>query len=101
MASQAERVQLLVDLSKELEHHGQLYLAAMWVAEAYALECLAGAVFGAGSLDDAVLRLNVRLRRMLPAKAAAVDPAPVKRGRKARQQLQRMPLPDVSLALEE
>ncbi len=78
----AQRVQMLCDLTRELQGLGPRFLATLLVSEAYRAESLENVAFGRGGQDAAVLQVCNRLRRHAPVRpAVAVAPAP----RKARR----------------
>lgn len=74
MGTQADRVQILLDLTTELQKCGTFYLATLLVERAYSHACLANAVFGDNSLDAAALEVNAQLRRMVFAEAVPAEP---------------------------
>jgi len=95
--TQAERVQILLDLTRELQKCGTFYLATLLVTDAYAYECLQDTVFGEGSLDAAALKVNARLRRLSFVKPVPAEP-PERKARKGATRRQRA---DMTALLEQ
>lgn len=80
--TRAERTEMLIELSKQLEKCSSLFLAAVLVEEAFGRDCMEEIAFGKGSLDTAVRKVVERLRRQIvPARYSAAIDAP-KRGRR-------------------